>query len=212
MQKTFILDTNVLLHNPNALFSFKDNIIVLPIEVIEELDEFKKDTDEKGRNARLAIRTLDELRSRGKLGTGVPLPEEGELLIPTRVDFKKAGKLGLSMDIVDNRILVTAYLLQKDGKEVIFVSKDINARVKADAIGLRAMDFEKQKVDLNKLYTGWRELTVGAGKIEEFYSKKCLKPETVILCRMSLFFLRVKLALRRQRLQDIKKTMEYSCL
>lgn len=172
MEKIFVLDTNVLLHNPDALFSFKDNIVVLPIEVIEELDEFKKDTDEKGRNARLAIRALDHLRGKGKLGHGVKLDEGGVLVIPANIDFDKAGNLGLWPNTKDNRILMTAYILQQEGKDIIFVSKDINSRVKADAIGLTAMDFEKQKVDMNSLYTGWREISVENEKIDEFYGGK----------------------------------------
>lgn len=172
MEKVFVLDTNVLLHNPDALFSFEDNVVVLPIEVIEELDEFKKDTDEKGRNARLAIRSLDRLRDRGKLGHGVKLENGGVLVIPPKIDFDKAGLIGLIPDTKDNKILITAYILQQEGKEVVFVSKDINSRVKADAVGLKAMDFEKQKVDLNSLYTGWREISVDNEKVEEFYSGK----------------------------------------
>ncbi len=174
MEKVFVLDTNVLLHNPDALFSFKDNVVVLPIEVIEELDEFKKDTDEKGRNARLSIRTLDQLRDIGNLGHGVKLVEGGVLAIPTKIDFDKAGRIGLTPNTNDNKILMTAYILQQEGKEVIFVSKDINSRVKADAIGIKAMDFEKQKVDLNSLYTGWREISVPNEKIEEFFDGKVL--------------------------------------
>ncbi len=173
MEKVFVLDTNVPLHNPDALFSFEDNVVVLPIEVIEELDEFKKDTDEKGRNARLTIRSLDRLRDRGKLGHGVKLEEGGVLVIPPKIDFDKAGLIGLVPDTKDNKILITAYILQQEGKEVIFVSKDINSRVKADAIGLKAMDFEKQKVDINSLYTGWREISAG-NEVEEFYSGKVL--------------------------------------
>ncbi len=173
MQKTFVLDTNVLLHNPDALHSFADNIVVLPIEVIEELDEFKKDSDEKGRNARIVIRTLDELRNKGNLGSGVALGE-GKLIIPTKIEFINTSHLGLSSDVIDNRILMTAYTLQQKGQEVIFISKDINARVKADAIGLKAMDFEKEKVDVDTLYSGWREIETGNDKIEEFYEEKTL--------------------------------------
>jgi len=207
VQKTFVLDTNVLLHNPDALFSFKDNIIVLPIEVIEELDEFKKDSDEKGRNARLVIRTLDDLRARGSLGSGVPLPEEGQLVIPTKIDFEKARPLGLSTDIIDNRILMTAYILQQEGREVVFVSKDINARVKGDALGLRAMDFERQKVDMDKLYGGWRELFVEETVIDEFCEKKKIYlPEEAFISNEFAFLRGVsdskKTALARYKEQD----------
>lgn len=176
MSKIFILDTNVLIHNSEALMSFADNEVVLPIEVIEELDEFKKDHDEKGRNAREVIRRLDDLRRKGRLGNGVATKNNGKIRIIANLDLSGADELGLSRDIADNRILMTAYILQKNRSKVIFVSKDINARVKADAIGLRAMDFEKGKVDFDKLYTGWKRLSVSKGEIDNFYAKKILKP------------------------------------
>lgn len=172
MKKIFVLDTNVLLHNPDAMKVFTDNEVVLPIDVIEELDIFKKDSDEKGRNARAAIRTLDELRTRGRLGKGVPLENGGTLRIVMHADVK--GLLDLSPEVRDNKILMVAYDLQQKGDKVIFVSKDINARVKADAIGIKAVDFEKQKVDIDRLYSGWKELPVNSRDIDIFYKKKFL--------------------------------------
>lgn len=173
MRKTFVLDTNVLLHNADALKVFADNEVVLPIDVIEELDIFKKDSDEKGRNARATIRTLDELRERGRLGEGVPLETGGIVRIVMRSSVEKIGDL--SRNERDNRILMVAYDLQKRGDQVIFVSKDINARVKADAIGIKAVDFEKQKVDIDRLYSGWKELSVDTKAINEFFTKKYLE-------------------------------------
>lgn len=168
MQKTFVLDTNVLLHNPDAINVFADNKVALPIEVLEELDEFKKDTDEKGRNARQAIRTLDHLRRKGKLGSGVPLEGGGTLQIISEKDCKQLEHLGLDSQGVDNRILMCAYLLQKQGERVIFVSKDINIRVKADAIGIRSVDFQKQTVNFEEIYKGWREAVVDKARIVQF--------------------------------------------
>ena len=170
MRKIFVLDTNVLLHNAGALKVFADNEVVLPIDVIEELDRFKKDSDEKGRNARAAIRKLDELRERGRLGEGVPLKDGGILRIVMHAESKIPA--GLLPGQKDNNILLVAYDLQKKGHNVIFVSKDINARVKADALGIKAVDFEKQKVDIDKLYSGWKELVVDKRDIDTFYSKK----------------------------------------
>lgn len=174
VRKIFVLDTNVLLHNSAALTSFADNEVILTIEVLEELDEFKKDNDEKGRNAREAIRALDNLRQKGKLGDGVATEGGGTIRIITNINFDEAKELGLSSDVVDNRILMTAYILQKRGEKVIFVSKDINARVKADAIGITAMDFEKEKVDFERLYSGWREIKLTKADIDYFYDKKML--------------------------------------
>jgi len=174
MRKSFVLDTNVLLHNAEAIHSFADNEVVIPIDVIEELDQFKKENTDLGRNARSVIRTLDVLRQKGPLGEGVPLNEEGGTL---RVVLKPGSltQAGLTEDTPDNRILSAAYEIHSGGQKVVFVSKDINARIKSDALGLITMDFEKQKVDFDKLYAGWREVSVSGEEVDAFYAQKRLK-------------------------------------
>ena len=155
-RKSFVLDTNVIMHNPAALTSFADNEVVIPFQVLEELDEFKKDTTELGQNARMAIRFLDRLRDKGGLSEGVALNETGGTL---RVDVEDSlvEHTALSDDTPDNRILSAALRLKEAGKEVIFISKDICARIKSDVLGIRTMDFEKQKVDFDRLFKGYRE-------------------------------------------------------
>lgn len=172
MRKTFVLDTNVILHNPYSLVSFADNIVLVPIEVLEELDGFKRNHDEKGRNARIAIRMLDELRQKGEPGEGFPLENGGMLKVFLSEPFGKLSEMGLSMKIADNRILMAAYMQKEKGEQVIFVSKDINARIKADALGLDSVDFEKQKVDFERLYSGWQVLEVDENGMSGFFSKK----------------------------------------
>jgi PhoH-like ATPase len=172
LRKTFVLDTNVILHNPQALVSFADNIVLLPIEVLEELDRFKRNRDEKGRNARIAIRMLDEFRQKGEPGEGYPLENGGMLKIAIGIDYEKASQVGLSKEVIDNRILIAAYALKQKGEHVIFVSKDINARIKADALGINSVDFEKQKVDFEHFYSGWHALNVERSDIDAFYKKK----------------------------------------
>jgi PhoH-like ATPase len=170
LKKYFVLDTNVLLHNADSITSFADNTVILPISVIEELDKFKSHNDELGRNARHVIRQLDGLRQKGKLGEGVLMDSGGTLMI-----YMEKGKCldpGLDMQVPDNRILAVAFTLFKQGEKVIFVSKDINARIKADALGIEVMDFEKQKVNIDELYQGQRELLVPGSVIDEFYQKK----------------------------------------
>jgi len=179
MKKIFVLDTNVLLHNSAAITSFADNEVVLTIEVLEELDRFKKDHDEKGRNARQVIRSLDDFRRKGKLGKGVATEGGGLVRIITKIDMSQADELGLTSNLVDNRILMAAYILQKDGNKVIFVSKDINARVKADAIGIRAMDFEKEKINFDSLYTGYRDAAVSKSHLDSFSTKKYLDSDAL---------------------------------
>ncbi|HLX61462.1 MAG TPA: PhoH family protein [Planctomycetota bacterium] len=181
--KTFVLDTNVLLHNPGSLFAFKDNRVVLALAVIEEIDRFKRNNDELGRNARQAIREIDKLREHGSLGEGVPMENGGILQVVLHQDAaitKDLTRAGLKPDAADNQIISVALELQRAGQRVIFVSKDINCRLKADALGLKVMDFEQQKVDYDSLYTGWRELQVPADTINRFYGdKKVAVPEGI---------------------------------
>jgi PhoH-like ATPase len=158
--KSFVIDTNVLIHNPEAIMSFRDNEIVIPLEVLEELDGLKTYSDQRGKSARDAIRFLDTLARKGSLNEGVKL-DNGSIL---RVSFHLPAEVpeGLGLDKNDNRIIMCAYALQKEGRKVFFVSKDINARVKATAIGLKAVDYEKQKVDIATLYQGVREIDASA--------------------------------------------------
>jgi PhoH-like ATPase len=158
--KTFVLDTNVLLHNPDSLFVFEENDVVIPFDVIEELDRFKGRNDDLGRNARQTIRHLDAFRNRGELKDGVaiehPTGRAGGML---QVILNPNGieVAGLRADTPDNHILKCAIKLQREGRRVVFVSKDIAARLKADALAVEAEDFENQKVNFDGLYRGYRE-------------------------------------------------------
>lgn len=188
MVKTFVLDTNVLLHSAQSIESFQENNVVLPMAVIEELDKFKKYQDELGRNARQVIRRLDELREKGHLADGVPLGKAGDiatgtLRILTAVgdvdanDLNRISDSVLNMEIADNRILRVAYMLHRKNENVIFISKDINLRLKADALGIKVMDFENQKVDFDRLFTGCRTITVQGELINKLYKYKSLELE-----------------------------------
>ncbi len=172
MRKYFVLDTNVILHDPSAIESFADNIVVLPMAVIEELDRFKTQNNELGRNARWAIRRLDILRLRGRLGEGVPLDNGGELRITHNRSPQAAG---LHDDVPDNRIIGAAHLLAQEGHRVIFVSKDIHARIKADALGIEVMDFEKQKVNFDELFSGFREWLVPPETMDAFEANRSVR-------------------------------------
>ncbi|MCK4542746.1 MAG: PhoH family protein [Spirochaetales bacterium] len=163
--KTFVIDTNVLIHKADAILSFRDNEVVVPLWVLEELDKLKTFSDERGRNARHAIRWLAEVSSHGDLGQGVKL-DNGSILRVVH-HYSPDFALELQPDKVDNKILMCALTLQKEGKQVFFVSKDINARVKAKALGIRAVDYEKQKVNINSLYAGWRPSDATSERIEE---------------------------------------------
>jgi len=182
--KTFVLDTNVLLYDPYALYRFQENTIVIPITVIEEIDKFKKDMNETGRNARQVSRLLDDLRSSGSLSKGVVLPSGGTLIVEI-YEEKAVAKLPpeLRVDKGDNRILAVA--MEVKGREekcpVILVSKDTNLRIKADAIGLCAEDYESDKVEIEDLYSGMTEITVDSVAVDTFYGQGWLEPVNGLL-------------------------------
>jgi PhoH-like ATPase len=176
MKKVFVLDTNVLLHDPRAIFSFEENDVVIPIVVIEELDKFKKGIDEIGRNARQVSRILDEYRQKGKLSQGVKLEGGGDLWVELNHQSPERLPNELIATKADNRILATALNLKHDDLPVVLVTKDTNLRIKADALGLRAEDYESDMITLDELYSGEKELMVDPGAIDEFYAKGELPP------------------------------------
>ena len=177
--KHFVLDTNVLLHNPDALFVFQENHIVIPYPVIEELDAMKRREDDVGRNARAAIRHLDRIRREGMLTVGVDLSllgiaargASGTLSIDTEDHERPAV---IHQDKPDNRIIAVAWHLHRQGKRAVFVSKDLAARIKSDALGIRTEDFQNQKVDADRLYTGFIEIETPRELIDELYRDRML--------------------------------------
>lgn len=186
-KKIFVLDTNVLMHRPESILSFEDNVVILPITVIQELDKHKTRNDEIGRNVRQAVRILDSLRVKGTLRTGVKT-EKGGIV---KIEFNNKDVCGadippaIDLSIADNRILAVAYnQVKKESKknkrsrkEVWVLTKDISMRLTADALGLSVNDYNCDKVDIDNLYSGWREVVVEPGIIDQFYADKSLSLE-----------------------------------
>jgi PhoH-like ATPase len=168
MRKNFILDTNVLLHDPNAIYGFEDNNVVIPIYCIEEIDQFKKDLSELGRNARQVSRILDDLRAQGHLTEGVPLPQGGNL----RVLFtdKRLPTFLENSHTVDNRILALAMdVRDREELPAIFITMDSNLRIRADALNLPAVNYDRERVNISELYAGQREIEVQGSDIDRLY-------------------------------------------
>jgi len=174
MRKAFILDTNVLLFDPQALFKFGNNDIVIPIVVVEEIDRFKRDMSENGRHARQFSRAIDEMRADGELSQGVKLPNGG--LLTVELGAHMALPSDLPMDKADNRILALAIALKKEQpkRPVALVTKDTNLRIKADALGILAEDYEPDSVEPEQLYAGVLTLNVESAAVDEFYAQKKL--------------------------------------
>ena len=172
MKKNFILDTNVLLHDPTALFAFEENTVVIPIYVIEEIDRFKRDLSELGRSAREVSRSLDDLRKDGPLARGVELENGGKLYVAFTARQLPA-EIAQAEHAVDNRILATALDVKEKDPEApcILVTKDVNLRIRADALGLEAEDYDHDRVEITELYTGVVEFEVSGEEIDLFYSQ-----------------------------------------
>ena len=185
MKKVFVLDTNVLLNDPRSIFKFDEHDIVIPISVIEEVDKFKKDMSEIGRNAREVSRILDRLRERGTLSSGIRITDKtdsGQLFIYLGNNSNLVPDV--LVDNTDNQILGVALTLRKQfasERNVIIVTRDSNLRIKADAFGIQAEDFEADKLDIADFYTGIQRVTVDATIISEYYSNREVKLENVSL-------------------------------
>src|SRR6056297_2252976 len=161
MKKVFVIDTNVLLKDPGAIFKFEENDIVIPIAVLEEIDNQKNRSNGIGYNARETSRILDKLRKKGNLDKGVKLKtggslsiviDENELILPP----------GLSSNKMDNRIISTAIRINKNNKDkdVILVSEDINIRLIANAYGVNAEEYRSNRISDENIYSGIKEINV----------------------------------------------------
>lgn len=172
MKKTYVVDTNVLLSDATSLFAFQENDLIVPLAVLEELDRHKSRQDDVGKNARQVSRTLDELRASGSLMNGVKLKNGGTLRI---VSIPDEDLLQLPSELraqkVDN--LIIAFMFSKEMKQAkaVLVSKDINVRIKCDALSIKCEDYLKMRVtdDVQKFYRGVEVLELKAEQIDEFY-------------------------------------------
>lgn len=177
--KNYILDTNVLLHDPNSLLNFEENNVLIPIEVIEEIDRFKRESSELGQHARMVSRMMDGFREAGSLSEGIKLPNGGSLRIIFKDKEKNGNGHSSLSQTVDSRIVLSALSVQALDKSVptILVTKDINLRLKADAHGLSAEDYETDRVNVKDLYTGMLEKTVPAEVMAKFRANEELDLE-----------------------------------
>lgn len=176
IHRRVVVDTNVILFDALAIKKFVDADIHIPISVIEEVDRFKRDLGENGRNARQFSRFIDHLRAQGPLSKGVKL-ENSKSTVYVNTDFHVDGMpKELDSTKADNRILATALGLRKEFPKgsVELITKDINLRIKADVFGVTARDYEPEKVDIEEMYRGHREIDVDPELINAFYRDRLL--------------------------------------
>jgi PhoH-like ATPase len=175
MKKIYMLDTNVLLTSANSLFSFKNNDIIIPLKVIEEIDKHKKRQDGVGVNARNTIRVLDSLREKGNLHKGVRLGRGMGILSIKGFNSDDLPK-EFSLEDADNQIICTAITHKKEvgRKKVIVVSRDINMRIKCDSLEILCEDYTTEQVveSTEDLYTGFKEHLVDDQTVDQFYQEE----------------------------------------
>ena len=174
MKKIYVVDTSVCLTSANSLYSFKNNDIIIPIKVLEEIDGHKKRQDVVGANARQTIRILDALRQKGSLSEGVRLGKGKGIIRVINSVFSDIMPPELSKEAADNKIISCALKLShsEQDRKVILVSRDINMRVIANSLGIIAEDYEGEHVleDSSKLYTGTHDLLIDDEVIDRFYN------------------------------------------
>ena len=165
------------------MFQFADNNVIIPIYVIEELDQFKKHANQLGRNARQAARYIDQFRQKGNLsGEGVVLNSEGTLrVLFSQNNNKRVDGMFKDKHMMDNKILTVALEVHKEEPDLamIVISKDTNLRIRANALGLRAEDYEPEVADIDELYTGTRECLVASAVVDELFDQKTLSLEVL---------------------------------
>ncbi|NGX35433.1 MAG: PhoH-like protein [Candidatus Anoxychlamydiales bacterium] len=178
-RKTFVLDTNVLLHDPSSIKKFRDNDVIIPLVVLEELDALKKRSDELGKNARQVVRYIDSLKSKNKgdFNKGIIIDEGSKIKIYLGTKSKQIKNFPLPLDRNSNKILYISSFLKMEGQRVVFVSKDFVSRVKAEAMGLEAQDYENLKVSYKKIYKGLKVVESSKNEIDLFYKDGSLAVE-----------------------------------
>ncbi|MEZ5001260.1 MAG: PhoH family protein [Bacteroidales bacterium] len=186
-KKIFIIDTNVLLHDYEAIYNFEENDVIIPIVVLEELDRFKKGNDQINFHAREFTRELDKISGDNLLSEGIPLGDKlGTLYIETGKEFSERVYESFPEKTADHRILAIAdyvWNLHK-GENVILISKDINLRMKAKSLGIMSQDYENDKVaNLDDLYKGIETIgNISSDKIDRLYNE----PEGIPMEEMDL--------------------------
>ena len=171
MIKNYILDTNVLIHSPNCIYNFDDNHIIIPIVVIEELDNLKSKEGLVGFQARMAIRELNGIRIYGNLNEGITMPNGGTL----RVELNHLKSIdipdGMGIEKNDNKILIIAKNIQVEDQlnKTVLVTKDLCMAIKGESLGLEVQDYMNDKIGADQLYKGWREIMLSSEDINKIF-------------------------------------------
>jgi len=179
MRKNYVLDTNVLIHDPHSIFQFEDNNVYVPVYTLEELDKLKNEHSIRGRNSREVCKIIDELRCHGSLSQGIKINDGYGSFVIYVPKERRTLKVALDSKSMDAAILQAALEINDTKKErTILVTMDVNLRIRAESIGLQTASYESQSIDLSRLITGQVEITSEVGQIDRMFSDGYVNPET----------------------------------
>jgi PhoH-like ATPase len=183
LKKYYVLDTNVLLHSPNSIFAFDEHIVIIPEVVLEELDRFKSESSERGANSRQISRIIDSFRTKGNLLKGVPLNDNGGILLIDTNHTQVQLPANWDKNKADNRILQICKGLTDNHHSIILVSRDTNMRVKAAILNIQAEDFRNESVvRIEDQYTGRSVVYASSSTINHFHESDNNQIESTQIC------------------------------
>jgi len=181
MIKNYIIDTNVMVHDPDFIYKFEDNNIIIPIICIEELDNLKKREGIVGYHARSAAREINNLRKIGNLHEGVKLPSGGTIRIELNNNDPSCLPNGFDFAKNDTKILAITKNIAQGDKEIstILVTKDLYMAIKSDALGIVTQDYQNDKVTAAELYKGHRKITLSSKEMDEIQAGGIAMPSSI---------------------------------
>ena len=170
--KNYVIDTNVMIHDPQFLYKFDDNNVIIPIICIQELDNLKNKEGIVGYQARSAARELNNIRNLGSINSGMKLPDGGTLTIELNHSDTACLPDGLDVSLNDTKILAITKNLQDLYKNIptILITKDLYLAIKGNALGIATQDYENDKVAIDELYKGYAEITLSTSEIDKIYN------------------------------------------
>ena len=175
----YVLDISVLLYAPDAIFDFPMKEVLLPVSILDALEPLRQDLGEKGRVANLVSKILDECRQLGNLVEGVSLPNGGKLRIELADPETEAIPFSFNSRNPSNRILAVAWLLSRENKDVVFVSRDENLRTKANTLNVPTISYKGRRRDDSNLYSGIHHCEVSKKKLRNLNQQSFISMEEV---------------------------------
>ena len=186
-KKIYVLDSNILMQSPNAIFGFADNIVAITGTTLQELDKHKTDPGDRGYNTRETVRILDDIRGKGNLKKGVELYNDGILMVIPDMIYE-AMPSEYSLSIADNRIISTVLAYSQTVKKtpVILITNDLSMRINATLCGCDVQGYKNETVEIDNVYSGKRDISLSCARINQLYDEKKLFVDEDVLSEINM--------------------------